>query len=60
MECLGTLLRVVGDRPLNSYLENIDKTKMTKVLMQLISAAFEHSVLRVQEIYSLYGPLTVM
>jgi hypothetical protein len=31
MECLGTLLRVVGDRPMGAYLENVDKTKMTKV-----------------------------
>ena len=31
MECLGTLLRVVGDRPMGAYLENIDKTKMAKV-----------------------------
>ena len=31
MECLGTLLRVVGDRPMGGYIENIDKTKMTKV-----------------------------
>ena len=31
MECLGTLLRVVGDRPMGVYLENVDKTKMTKV-----------------------------
>ena len=31
MECLGTLMRVVGDRPMNSYVENVDKSKMTKV-----------------------------
>ena len=31
MECLGTLLRVVGDRPMGVYLENVDKAKMTKV-----------------------------
>ena len=31
MECLGTLLRVVGDRPMGAYIENIDKTKMAKV-----------------------------
>ena len=31
MECLGTLLRVVGDRPMGAYIENVDKTKMAKV-----------------------------
>ena len=32
MECLGTLLRVVGDRPMGAYVENIDKAKMAKVV----------------------------
>ncbi len=31
MECLGTLMRVVGDRPLNQFVENVDKAKMAKV-----------------------------
>lgn len=36
MECLGTLMRVVGDRPLNSYMESIDKSKMAKVRILLV------------------------
>lgn len=30
-EALGTMLRVVGDRPMNQYLEGVDKGKMAKV-----------------------------
>lgn len=30
-EAIGTLLKVVGDRPMNAYLDNVEKTKMAKV-----------------------------
>ncbi|XP_064399412.1 cytoskeleton-associated protein 5-like isoform X3 [Halichondria panicea] len=30
-EALGTMLRVVGDRPMNQYLEGVDKGKMAKI-----------------------------
>ena len=30
-EVLGTLLKLLGDRPMVAYVENIEKTKMTKV-----------------------------
>ena len=37
MECLGTLLRVVGDRPMGAYLENVDKPKMAKVCTMMMN-----------------------
>lgn len=30
-EALGTLLKVMGERPLNPYIEQLDKIKMDKV-----------------------------
>lgn len=30
-EALGTLLKVIGERPLNPYIEQLDKIKMDKV-----------------------------
>ena len=30
-EVLGTLLKLLGDRPMVAYVENIEKTKMSKV-----------------------------
>jgi len=30
-ESLGTLLKVLGERPLNIYFENVEKSKMAKV-----------------------------
>ena len=30
-EAFATVWKVMGDRPMGSYLEGIDKTKMTKV-----------------------------
>ena len=30
-ESIATLLKVVGERPMNMYIETIDKNKMTKV-----------------------------
>ena len=30
-EALGTLLKVLGERPLNIYFENVEKSKMAKV-----------------------------
>ena len=32
MEVLATLLKALGERAMTAYLENVDKTKMTKVL----------------------------
>ena len=32
-ESIATLLKVVGERPMNMYIETIDKTKMAKVLI---------------------------
>ena len=43
MECLGTLLRVVGDRPLGAYLENVDKAKVTKVCTTAFSINIQSS-----------------
>ena len=34
-EALGTLLRVMGERPLNPYIEQLDKIKMDKVIDML-------------------------
>ena len=34
-EALGTLLRVMGERPLNPYIEQLDKIKMDKVIYML-------------------------
>lgn len=31
-EALGTLLKVMGERPLNPYIEQLDKIKMDKVI----------------------------
>lgn len=31
-EALGTLLKVIGERPLNPYIEQLDKIKMDKVI----------------------------
>ena len=36
MEVLGTLLKALGDRAMTSYLENVDKTKMTKVQVHVL------------------------
>lgn len=30
-EALGTLLKVMGERPLNPYIDQLDKIKMNKV-----------------------------
>ena len=30
-EALGTMLRVLGDRPMSAFLEGVDKAKMAKV-----------------------------
>ena len=34
MEVLGTLIKALGDRAMNAYLENVDKTKMAKVQLK--------------------------
>lgn len=34
-EALGTLLKVMGERPLNPYIEQLDKIKMDKVIDML-------------------------
>ena len=35
-EALGTLLKVMGERPLNPYIEQLDKIKMDKVMFWLL------------------------
>ena len=45
-EALGTLLKVMGERPLNPYIEQLDKIKMDKVcsdcLLYFMLYAIEH------------------
>ena len=44
-EALGTLLKVMGERPLNPYIEQLDKIKMDKVIdMLYLSKRPQYSV----------------
>lgn len=39
-EALGTLLKVMGERPLNPYIEQLDKIKMDKVIGMLYNVVY--------------------
>ena len=39
-EALGTLLKVMGERPLNPFIEQLDKIKMDKVSWIVVSIHF--------------------
>ena len=42
-ESIATLLKVVGERPMNLYIEAIDKTKMAKVRTYMYDVTYKFS-----------------
>lgn len=43
-EALGTLLKVMGERPLNPFIEQLDKIKMDKASWIVISSQFTYLI----------------
>ena len=55
-EALGTLLKVMGERPLNPYIEQLDKIKMDKVIDNalLFSERFLYIMLKTHRVIALH------